>query len=60
MGFLLGIYFSNLSYFIIIIGPISGSLFYGLGGYIAPFLVFGSLSTLIALTLLFCLNDSSR
>jgi hypothetical protein len=46
-GFLLGILKSK----IYSKGPISGSLFYALGGYITPFLVFGTLTTIIAIIL---------
>jgi hypothetical protein len=41
LGYLLGTCYNNA------IGPVFGSLLYGLGGYVAPFLVFGTLSIIL-------------
>ena len=46
VGYLLGINLNN-----IMIGPLCGSLLYGIGGYTLPFIVFGSISTVISVIL---------
>jgi hypothetical protein len=39
------------------IGPLCGSILYGIGGYTLPFIVFGTLSAVISVFLFFFFNS---
>lgn len=53
MGFMLGKHFDTKK----ILGPLFGSMLYGLGGYIMPFIFFGSLSTFMAIIVGFLMGN---
>ena len=57
LGFLLG---NLIFHFTNKIGPLFGSLLYRVGGYITPFIVFGSLSLIIAIILLIYAKEINK